>query len=93
MLPLIVLGTRPEIIKFSPIIRCLQYQKKKFKLVHTGQHYSQSMSASLFKELKLPKPDLTLKLFGRTALTRFGEMVTLLEAYIQRVKPDVVLGL
>ncbi len=39
----VVLGTRPEIIKMSPIIRYLEQIQENFFIIHTGQHYSYEM--------------------------------------------------
>jgi UDP-N-acetylglucosamine 2-epimerase (non-hydrolysing) len=45
-----VLGTRPEIIKMSPVIRECERRGLNFEIVHTGQHYS-------FEKLHLPMID------------------------------------
>ncbi|UCH32394.1 MAG: UDP-N-acetylglucosamine 2-epimerase (non-hydrolyzing) [Candidatus Bathyarchaeota archaeon] len=52
----IIVGTRPGIIKFSPIIRELEERKKPFFVLHTGQHYSYEMDKLFFEELILPQP-------------------------------------
>lgn len=52
----VVVGTRPGIIKFSPIIRELEKRKKPFFIIHTGQHYSYEMDKLFFDELNLPQP-------------------------------------
>jgi UDP-N-acetylglucosamine 2-epimerase (non-hydrolysing) len=53
----VVLGTRPGIIKMSPIIKELRKRKLRFFVVHTGQHYSNNMSEDIFQDLELPPPD------------------------------------
>jgi UDP-N-acetylglucosamine 2-epimerase (non-hydrolysing) len=53
----VVLGTRPGIIKMSPIIRKLQLQRSEFFIVHSGQHYSKSMDSQFFEDLNLPQPE------------------------------------
>ena len=55
----VVLGTRPEIIKMSPVIRELEKKKADYFIVHTGQHYSYSMDRVFFEQLKIPRPDIT----------------------------------
>jgi len=50
----VVLGTRPEIVKMSPIVRELQRTGDEFDLVHTGQHYSYDMDKVFFRDLHLP---------------------------------------
>ncbi|MEM1548873.1 MAG: UDP-N-acetylglucosamine 2-epimerase (non-hydrolyzing), partial [Thermoproteota archaeon] len=44
----IILGTRPEIIKMSPIIRELEKRGIDFFILHTGQHYSYNMDKIFF---------------------------------------------
>jgi len=50
----IVLGTRPEIIKMSPIIRECVRRGLDYYILHTGQHYSFEMDRLFFDELKPP---------------------------------------
>jgi UDP-N-acetylglucosamine 2-epimerase (non-hydrolysing) len=56
----IVLGTRPEIIKLSPVIRQFQAKNFPFFLIHSNQHYSYEMDRVFFKDLSLPEPDYNL---------------------------------
>ena len=57
----IILGTRPEIIKMSPIIRECQKQKLNYFILHTNQHYSENLDRIFFDELELPKPKYNLE--------------------------------
>ena len=50
----VVVGTRPGIIKMSPIIRELSKRKIPFFILHTGQHYSYEMDRKFFEDLGLP---------------------------------------
>jgi len=52
----LVVGTRPGIIMFSPIIRACIEHELNFFIIHTGQHYSPNMDRTIFENLKLPKP-------------------------------------
>ena len=45
----VVVGTRPEIIKMSPIIRECERRSVNFFILHTGQHYSYNMDQVLFE--------------------------------------------
>jgi UDP-N-acetylglucosamine 2-epimerase (non-hydrolysing) len=56
----IIYGTRPEIIKLSPIIHLCVKRKIPFFTIHTGQHYSFDMDRIFFKDLGLPAPDYKL---------------------------------
>jgi UDP-N-acetylglucosamine 2-epimerase (non-hydrolysing) len=53
----VVLGTRPEIVKMSPIVRELRRRELDFFILHTGQHYSYEMDRVFFEELELRKPE------------------------------------
>jgi len=53
----VVVGTRPSIVMFSPIIRALEQREQNYFVVHTGQHYSDNMDAQFFRDLNLPEPD------------------------------------
>ena len=51
----IVLGTRPEIIKMSPVIRECGHLGLGYFILHTGQHYSYNMDKIFFEQLDLPE--------------------------------------
>jgi len=53
----VVLGTRPEIIKMSPVIRELEKREADFFILHTGQHYSYNLDKVFFEQLKLPQAE------------------------------------
>lgn len=79
----IIVGTRPEIIKMAPIIRALsRVDKTTFYLVHTDQHYDEALSGSFFSVLELPEPDEHFAVGSGThheqtsqALQRIGALV------------------
>jgi len=56
----IVVGTRPQIIKTSLIIKELASREIPYKLIHTGQHYDDELSGNIFKTLEIPNPDFNL---------------------------------
>ncbi len=57
----VVVGTRPGIVMFSPIIRQLEQSGADFFVLHTGQHYSQNMDGVLFTDLSLKQPKYRLE--------------------------------
>jgi UDP-N-acetylglucosamine 2-epimerase (non-hydrolysing) len=61
----IILGTRPEIIKMSPVIRECERSGLDYYILHTGQHYSFEMDRVFFEELKLPAPKYNLDVVPR----------------------------
>ena len=56
----IVLGTRPEIIKMSLVIRECERQDLDYFILHTGQHYSYEIDRVFFEELELPEAKYNL---------------------------------
>ncbi len=87
----IILGTRPEIIKMSPIIRSCQRKNVDFFVIHTGQHYSYEMDQVFFEELGLPAPDFNLDVGSKSHAEQTGLIMTGIEKILIKEKPDVVL--
>lgn len=87
----IVLGTRPEIIKLAPVIRACEANGVPYTLVHTGQHYSDSMDAVFFDQLELPEPDYNLAVGSASHGRQTGKMLIELEAILETIEPDTVL--
>jgi UDP-N-acetylglucosamine 2-epimerase (non-hydrolysing) len=87
----IVLGTRPEIIKMSPIIRYCEERDLDYSLIHTGQHYSYELDAAFFHELELPIPNYKLDVGSGTHAEQTGKILVGLESILMRDRPDVVL--
>ncbi len=87
----IFLGTRPEIIKLSPVIKLLIGTNKKFKIIHTNQHFSSNMDSDFFRSLEIPKPDFNLKVKERTNSAMVSEIIFKSVKVLEKIKPDVVL--
>jgi UDP-N-acetylglucosamine 2-epimerase (non-hydrolysing) len=87
----IVLGTRPEIIKMSPIIRECERQKLEYFILHTGQHYSHEMDGTFFEELELPEPKYNLGIGSGSHGEQTGRMLMALEKILAEEHPDMVL--
>jgi UDP-N-acetylglucosamine 2-epimerase (non-hydrolysing) len=87
----IILGTRPEIIKMSPIVRVLEKRDLEFFILHTGQHYSFNMDQVFFEQLKIPQPKYNLKVGSGTHAEETGKMLMGIERVLLEEKPDVVL--
>jgi len=87
----VILGTRPEIIKLSPIIRyCLDKQIDFFS-IHTGQHYSYDMDALFFEELELPGTEYALDVGSDSHARQTGSIMAGVESVLQKEEPDVIL--
>jgi UDP-N-acetylglucosamine 2-epimerase (non-hydrolysing) len=87
----IILGTRPEIIKFSPVIRECKRVSQDFFILHTGQHYSYSMDKVFFEQLELPEAKHNLDVGSGTHAEQTGKMLIGTEKILFEEKPDVVL--
>lgn len=87
----IVLGTRPEIIKMSPVIRECKRQALDYFILHTGQHYSYNMDRVFFEELDLPDAKYNLDVGSGSHGEQTGKMLIGIEKILQREKPDIVL--
>lgn len=86
----IVLGTRPEIIKMSPVIRELQDRGIDFEIIHTGQHYSYELDQVFFDQLGLPEPKHTLEVGSGTHGQQTGRMLEKIERILLEREPRAV---
>ncbi len=87
----IILGTRPEIIKMSPLMRLCKEKSMDFFIVHTNQHYSENMDKVFFDELALPNPRYHLHIGSASHGEQTGRMLIEIEKVLLGEKPDVVL--
>jgi UDP-N-acetylglucosamine 2-epimerase (non-hydrolysing) len=84
----LIVGTRPEIIKMSPVIRALK--RDDFVFIHTGQHYDYNLSLQFIKDLDLPKPDVTFALTHSEPALQMGEMIIKLHNAMKKIRPRIV---
>lgn len=87
-----ILGTRPEIIKMSAIIKkCDRYFEH--VLVHTGQNYDYTLNEVFFKDLGLREPDYYLGVVGENIGQTMGNVVSKSYELMAQVSPDAVIVL
>ncbi len=84
----VVLGTRPEIIKLAPIVKLLGSAAR---VVYTGQHYDDNMSQVFFDELGMRPPDVQIGIGGRTRADQIGIAITRLSEEFAKDRPDAVI--
>lgn len=89
---LTVLGTRPEIVKFSPLLPLLD-QRYQHILAHTGQHYDENMDRIFFRELGLRTPRHFLNVGSAGQGVQTARMLERLEPILIRSRPEWVLVL
>ncbi len=85
-----ILGTRPEIIKLSPLLPLLD-EEFDHRIIHTGQHYSHNMDKIFFKDLDLRNCNYTLGVGSGSHAQQTGEMMIKLEKVLLKETPDLVL--
>jgi UDP-N-acetylglucosamine 2-epimerase (non-hydrolysing) len=87
----IVLGTRPEIIKMSPVIRACSDQGLDYEILHTGQHYSYAMDRIFFEQLDLPLPAHNLDAGSGRQGAQTAKILAGIEEVLQKKPPGIVL--
>jgi len=87
----IALGTRPEIIKMSPVIRELEKRRQDYFVLHTGQHYSYNLDRVFFEELKLPQAKYNLEVGSGSHAQQTASILIGVEKVLQDDTPDVLL--
>jgi UDP-N-acetylglucosamine 2-epimerase (non-hydrolysing) len=79
----LVVGTRPEIIKMSPVINALRRRNVEFCFIITGQHHDYDMSMRFIEELRLPPPTSSFRLDNCKPASQIGEMMEKLERALE----------
>lgn len=87
-----IVGTRPEIIKMSAIIKKAD-QYFNHILVHTGQNYDYQLNEVFFRDLGLREPDYYLGVVGKNIGETMGNVISKSYDLMAEVKPDAVIVL
>ena len=89
---LIIVGTRPEIIRLSEVIKkCRKYFD--CILAHTGQNYDYNLNGIFFKDLGLDDPEVYLNAVGNNLGETMGNIIAKSYQLMVEIKPDAVLVL
>ncbi len=87
---LIIVGTRPEIIRLAAVInKCRQYFDT--ILAHTGQNYDYNLNGVFFKDLKLADPDVYMDAVGDDLGATVGNIINCSYKLMDQIKPDALL--
>jgi len=100
---LVIAGARPNFMKVAPIMKAISQHNSVNKnggtaidarLVHTGQHYDEAMSAVFFRELGIQPPDINLGVGSGSHAVQTARIMTSFETVCEQEKPDwvVVVG-
>ncbi|MBY0485820.1 MAG: UDP-N-acetylglucosamine 2-epimerase (non-hydrolyzing) [Flavobacteriaceae bacterium] len=85
-----IVGTRPEIIKLSQVIKELDKYTNHI-LVHTGQNFDYELNEIFFEQLELRKPDVFLNAAGKNAAETIGNVIIKSDEIFEKYKPDALL--
>ena len=96
---LFIVGARPNFMKVAPVMAAAERWNEKATgglrfervLVHTGQHYDESLSGVFFDELGLPEPDDYLGVGSGSQACQTARLLEALEPVVLRYEPDAVL--
>ena len=89
---LIIVGTRPEIIRLSEVIKkCRRYFDA--LLVHTGQNYDYALNGIFFRDLELADPEIYLDAVGQDLGETMGNIIAKSYRLMDELRPDAVLVL
>ena len=87
----IILGTRPEIIKMSPIVKAFQNRAIDFFILHTGQHYSYELDKKMFEDLGVPAPKYNLHIGGEPYRKQVGFMIRDVSNILKKDRPGAII--
>lgn len=87
---LIIVGTRPEIIRLSAVInKCRKYFD--CVLAHTGQNYDYNLNGIFFRDLKLDDPEVYMNAVGDDLGSTVGNIINCSYKLMNQIKPDALL--
>src|SRR2546428_9818227 len=82
-----ICGARPNFMKIAPLVHAMQRSSElRSTIVHTGQHYSPTLSDVFFEELKIPRPEISLEV---GSLPRVEQIALIEERFAPVVEQEV----
>lgn len=85
-----IVGARPNFMKAAPVVTALDALDRPPMLVHTGQHYDETMSKVFFDQLHLPQPDRNLGVGSGSHAKQTAALMVALEDLLMEVEPERV---
>ena len=85
-----IVGTRPEIIKLSEVMKELDKYVDHI-IVHTGQNYDYELNEVFFEDLSIRKPDIFLEAVKGTPAETIGDIIAKADSVLEEIKPDALL--
>lgn len=90
---LCVVGARPNFMKIAPIMAAWRARapQRPALLLHTGQHYDESMKRQFFEQLQIPQPDIDLGVGSGSHAVQTAQIMLQFEPVLERVRPAAIL--
>ena len=85
-----IVGTRPEIIKLSQVMKELD-QHVDHTIVHTGQNFDYELNELFFEQLEIRKPDIFLEAIKGTPSETIGDIIAKADRVFNKIKPEALL--
>ena len=83
-----VVGARPNFPKLAPVHRAARDMGLEQVILHTGQHYDETLSEGFFAELEIPAPALNLEVGSGTHAVQTARVMERIEPVVQKERPD-----
>jgi UDP-N-acetylglucosamine 2-epimerase (non-hydrolysing) len=88
----LIVGARPNFVKIAPIVRALRARGTfQPRLIHTGQHYDFLMDRVFFEELRIPPPDVNLKIGSGPASEQVAKIMLALHPLFIEDRPRLLI--
>ena len=89
----LIAGTRPNFVKIASIVNAFAILRNniEYRLIHTGQHYTDALSGSFFKDLNLPDPHINLNAGSGSQAEQTAAIMISYEKILKETKPDLCL--
>ena len=89
-------GARPNFVKLASVIKAIKEKQNDgtlidYRFIHTGQHYSKSLSEDFFVQLNIPEPDINLNVGSGSHAEQTAKIMMGYEQILNHNKPDVCL--
>ncbi len=87
-----ICGARPNFMKIAPLVHAMQRSSKlRSTIVHTGQHYSPTLSDVFFEELRIPRPEISLEVGSLPRLEQIAIIEERFTPVVEQEAPNLVL--
>ena len=88
---MVIVGTRPEIVKMAPLMRALRKNNTPFTFVHCGQHYDYNMSQQFIENLELASPDWSFRVRSSSPGEQTAQIIRHMDRLLKKTSPSIVL--